>query len=159
VHNGVSHVLKPMKESVIKVEVFSTVRKRNAAKTIPKSGTTLRQGGGKDMKKEDMNIASSIPCKSKIKAGEPQNIGATEVTPKLMTALIQGRENDEPMTHQISSLGVPDLTCNNSWNEDGHSKESSIIQFGDLHILSNDTLYPWFKKIFVGTNLKKKVKN
>ena len=117
-----------------------------------------------DTKKEDMNIASSIPCNSKIK-----HIGATEVTPKLRTALIQGKENDEPMAHQISSVGDPHLSCNNSWNEDGHSKESSIIQFGVLPIsltecikrenyLSCGNLYPWCKKIFVGTNLKEKHK-
>jgi hypothetical protein len=99
VHKGASHVLKPIKEFVIKAEMFSTVKRRKAAETIPKSGTTLHQGGENDTKKEDMNITSSIPCNSKIKPSEPQNIGATEVTPKLRTTLIQGRENDELMTH------------------------------------------------------------
>jgi hypothetical protein len=106
-----------------------------------------------------MNRDSSIPCNSKIKAGELPNIGATKVTPKLRIALIQVRENDEPMTHQISSVGEPHLTSNNSWNEDGHSKESSIIQFGDLHILSNDTSYPWCNKIFIGANISQKKKH
>jgi hypothetical protein len=106
-----------------------------------------------------MNRDSSIPCNSKIKVGELPNIGATKVTPKLRIALIQVRENDEPMTHQISSVGEPHLTSNNSWNEDGHSKESSIIQFGDLHILSNDTSYPWCNKIFIGANISQKKKH
>jgi hypothetical protein len=66
---------------------------------------------------------------------------------------------DEFMIHQISSIRDPHLTCSNSWNEDGHSKESSIIQFGDLHILSNDTSYPWCKKIFIGANMNEKKKH
>jgi hypothetical protein len=70
-----------------------------------------------------------------------------------------GSRLDEAMTHQISYAGEPHLTSNNSWNEDGHSKESSIIQFGDLHILSNDTSYPWCKKIFIGANISQKKKH
>jgi hypothetical protein len=35
-HKGVSHVLKPMKESVIKAMVFARVRRRKPAETIPK---------------------------------------------------------------------------------------------------------------------------
>jgi hypothetical protein len=157
VHKCVSHVLKPMRQSVIKAEMFSTIKRRKAAETIPKLGMTLHQGGENDTNKEDMNIASSIPCNSKIKASELPNIGATADTPKLRTTLIQGRENVEPTSHQISCVGDPHLTCNNSWNEDGHSKESSIIQFGELHILSNDTY--WCKKIFIEANMSEKKKH
>jgi hypothetical protein len=76
-----------------------------------------------------------------------------------MFLLLDVNLTDEPMTHQISCVGDPHLTCNNSWNEDGHSKESSIIQFGDLHILSNDTSYHWCKKIFIGANMSEKKKH
>jgi hypothetical protein len=43
-HKGVSHVLKPMKESVIKAMVFARVRRRKPAETIPTSRVTSFQG-------------------------------------------------------------------------------------------------------------------
>jgi hypothetical protein len=49
VHKGVSHVLKPMKKSVIKAEVFATVKKRKPNETIPKSRMTLFQGEENDV--------------------------------------------------------------------------------------------------------------
>jgi hypothetical protein len=49
VHKSVSHVLKPMKESVIKAEVFATVKMRKHAETIPKSRKTLFQGEENDV--------------------------------------------------------------------------------------------------------------
>jgi hypothetical protein len=49
VHKGVSHVLKPMKESVIKAEVFATVKRRKPNETIPKSRMTLFQGEENDV--------------------------------------------------------------------------------------------------------------
>jgi hypothetical protein len=41
VHKGVSHVLKPMKEYVIKAKVFAIVKRRKPAETILKSRMTL----------------------------------------------------------------------------------------------------------------------
>jgi hypothetical protein len=49
VHKGVSHVLMPMKESVIKAEVFATVTRRKPTETIPKSRTSLFQGEENDV--------------------------------------------------------------------------------------------------------------
>ena len=43
-HKGVHHILKPMKESAIKAEVFASVRKKkNAAASTPKPRTALIQ--------------------------------------------------------------------------------------------------------------------
>jgi hypothetical protein len=49
VHKGVSHVLKPMEESVIKAVVFATVRRWKPVETIPKSRMTLFQGEENDV--------------------------------------------------------------------------------------------------------------
>jgi hypothetical protein len=49
VHKGVSHLLKPMKESVLKAEVFSTVKRRKPTEAIPKSRMTLFQGEDKEV--------------------------------------------------------------------------------------------------------------
>jgi hypothetical protein len=48
VHKGVSHVLKPMKELVLKAEVFTTVKRRKPAESISKSRMTLFQGEEND---------------------------------------------------------------------------------------------------------------
>jgi hypothetical protein len=49
VHKGVSHVLKPMKESIIKAQMFATVKRWKPVETIPKSRTTLFQGEENDV--------------------------------------------------------------------------------------------------------------
>jgi len=50
VHKGGSHVLKPMKESAIKTEVFASIKTKCRADTIkPKPRTALIQGEENDV--------------------------------------------------------------------------------------------------------------
>jgi hypothetical protein len=99
VHKDVFHVSKPMKESVIKAEVFATVKRRKPAETIPKSRTTLFQG-----EENDVAIVGGD-----LKANCNNNVAETmsdliDISAKPRTALIQGRENDEPINHEVYSI-------------------------------------------------------
>jgi hypothetical protein len=98
VHKGVSHVLKPMKESVIKVEVFATIKRRTPTETIPKLRRTLFQGEENDVAivGDDLNAN----CNNKVAETMSDLI---DISAKPRAALIQGRENDEPINHQVHS--------------------------------------------------------
>jgi hypothetical protein len=98
VHKGVSHVLKPMKESVIKAEVFATVKRGKPAKTIPKLRTTLFQGEENDVAIVGSDFKAN--CNKKVDKTMSDLIG---ISAKPRTALIQGRENNEPINHQFHS--------------------------------------------------------
>jgi hypothetical protein len=98
VHKGVSHVLKPMKESVIKAEVFATVKRRKPAKTIPKLRTTLFQGEENDVAIVGSDFKAN--CNKKVAKTMSDLIG---ISAKPRIALIQGRENNEPINHQFHS--------------------------------------------------------
>jgi hypothetical protein len=64
VHKGVSHVLKPMKESVIKAKVFATVKRTKPAETIPKLSATLFQGEEKDVAIAGVDLKAN--CNNKV---------------------------------------------------------------------------------------------
>jgi hypothetical protein len=98
VHKGVSHVLKPMKESVIKAKVFATFKRREPTESILKLRTTLFQG-------EDNDVAIVV---GDLKANCNNNVAEKmsdliDISAEPKTALIQGRENDEPVNHQVHS--------------------------------------------------------
>jgi hypothetical protein len=98
VHKDVSHVLKPMKESVIKAEVFAKVKRRKPAKTIPKSRMILFQGDENDVAIVGSDLKAS--CNNKVAETMSDFI---DISAKLRMALIQGRENDEVINHQVHS--------------------------------------------------------
>jgi hypothetical protein len=98
VHKGVSHVLKPMKESVIKAGVFATVKRRIPAKTIPKSRMTFFQG-----EENDVAIVGGdwkANCNNKVAKTMSDWV---DISAKPRTTLIQGRGNYEPINHQVYS--------------------------------------------------------
>jgi hypothetical protein len=99
VHKGVSHVLKPMKESVIMVEVFATVKRRKPAETIPKSRTTLFKGEENDVAIVGGDLKAN--CNNNVAEKMSDLI---DIATKLRMALIQGRENDESINHQVHSI-------------------------------------------------------
>jgi hypothetical protein len=104
VHKGVSHMLKPMKESVIKAEVFATVKRRKPAETIPKLRMTLFQGEGNDVTIIGRDLKAN--CNNKV-AKKMSNLNDISTKPRM--ALIQGRESDEPVNDQVySSMYVED---------------------------------------------------
>jgi hypothetical protein len=88
-----------MKESVIKVEVFATVKMRKHAETIPKSRKTLFQG-----EENDVAIVGGD-----LKANCNNNV--TEKNERLDWYIckaddsfdLRERENDEPINHQVHS--------------------------------------------------------
>jgi hypothetical protein len=91
-------VLKPMKESVIKAEVFGTVKRRKPAKTIPKSRMTLFQGEENDVAIVGDDLKAN--CNNKVAENMSDLI---DISAKPRTALIQGRENAEPINLQVHS--------------------------------------------------------
>jgi hypothetical protein len=97
-HKGVSHVLKPMKESVTKVKVFATVKRRKPAKSIPKLRTTLFQGEENDV----AIVGDDLKAKCNNKVVETMS-DLIDISAKSRMALIQGRENDEPINCQVHS--------------------------------------------------------
>ena len=71
VHKGIHHVLKPMLESAIKVEVFASVRKKkDDAASTPKPRTALFQEGENDVNIPTLAAAREfvIRCKEPIKS-------------------------------------------------------------------------------------------
>jgi hypothetical protein len=94
VHKGVS----PMKEFVIKAEVFATVKRRKPAETIPKSRMTLLQGEENDV----AIIRGDLKANCNNKVAETMS-DLIDISAKLRMALIQGRENDEPINYQVHS--------------------------------------------------------
>jgi hypothetical protein len=98
VHKGVSHVLKPMKESVIKAKVFATVKRRKHAKTIPMSRMTFFQGEEDDVAIVGGDLKAN--CNNKV-AETMSNLIDISIKPRI--ALIQRRENGEPINHQVHS--------------------------------------------------------
>jgi hypothetical protein len=91
VHKGVSHVLKPMKEYVIKAEVFATVKRRKPTETISKSRMTLFQGE----ENEVAIIGGDLKANCNNKIAEKMS-DLIDISAKPRMALIHGRENDEP---------------------------------------------------------------
>jgi hypothetical protein len=182
-HKGVRHVLKPMPESAIKVDIFPAVRKKKKDPpiVITKPRTALIQGKKNDAAVKGIKISASssdIICKdstsSSIKVGsifvslkekngnifsdvmvsKYTSIGGkfkanhsntasvhkrkmTDTLSKPRTALIQGRENDEPMNHQLDNtsaaisckkINIGFNLCNNEKNKD----ERSSVQIGSM---------------------------
>jgi hypothetical protein len=84
---GVHHVLKPILESTIKVDIFPAVKKRkkDSPMDTPKPRTALFQEGGND----ETSIGDANKSKS------------SDIPSKPRMALIQGREDHELMTPQI----------------------------------------------------------
>ena len=80
-HKGFHHVLKPMIESDIKVEVFAPVKMKYQTATIkPKLRTTLLQGEENDVTVLGMQIpagSSETPCKDA--NGSSIKIGSTTI--------------------------------------------------------------------------------
>jgi hypothetical protein len=89
-------VLKPMKESVTKVKVFATVKRRKPAKSIPKLRTTLFQGEENDV----AIVGDDLKAKCNNKVVETMS-DLIDISAKSRMALIQGRENDEPINYQV----------------------------------------------------------
>jgi hypothetical protein len=98
VHRGVSHVLKPIKESIIKAKVFVTVKSRKPAKTIPMSRMTLFQGEENDVAIVGDDLKAN--CNSKVAEIMSDLI---DISAKPRTALILGRQNDKCINHQVHS--------------------------------------------------------
>jgi hypothetical protein len=94
---GVHHVLKPMLESAIKMDIFPAVRKRKKDPPMdtPKRRTTLFQEGEND---ETVTYAAN---KSKL----------ADILSKPRMALIKGREDDELMTPQNISGSIKVNKC------------------------------------------------
>ena len=124
-HKGVHHVLKPIPESAIKAEVFASMKKKStqAAATTPKPRTTLPKEGENDVpegvilpqdsKNEMANsaptvveaniLAEAMQPKPTIQSVMNLKKEASDFISKPRTALLQGREDDEPMAPLISS--------------------------------------------------------
>jgi hypothetical protein len=122
-HNGASHVLKPMKESIIKVVVFARVKRRKPTETIPQSRATSFQGEENDVSIVGADLKAN--CNNKVAENMTDLI---DISAKPRTASIQGRENDEPTNHQVHST---------MYVEDSDQISAAKSK----------------KKIFVGTNL------
>jgi hypothetical protein len=85
VHKGVSHVLKPLKESVTKVEVFATVKRRIPVETIPKSRMTWFQGEENDV----AIIGGDLKANCNIRVAKTMS-DLIDISTKSRMALIQG---------------------------------------------------------------------
>jgi hypothetical protein len=123
VHKGVSHVLKPMKESVINVVVFTRLKRRKPVEINPKSRATLFQGEGNDVAIIGADLKAN--CDNKVAENMSDLI---DISAKPRTALIQRRENDGLTNHQVHSTT--------------YVEDSYMISVAKSK-----------KKIFVGTNL------
>jgi hypothetical protein len=78
--------------------MFATVKRWKPAETIPKSRTTLFQGEENDVATVGGDL--KVNCKNKVAETMSDLI---DISAKLRMALIHGRENDEPINHQVHS--------------------------------------------------------
>jgi hypothetical protein len=78
--------------------MFATVKRWKPAETIPKSRTTLFQGEENDVATVGDDL--KVNCNNKVAETMSDLI---DISAKLRMALIQGRENDEPINHQVHS--------------------------------------------------------
>jgi hypothetical protein len=78
--------------------VFATVKRRKPAETIPMSRMTLFQGEENDAAIVGGDLKAN--CNNKVAETMSDLI---DISAKPRTALIQGRENDEPINHQVHS--------------------------------------------------------
>jgi hypothetical protein len=91
-------VLKPMEEPSIKAVVLAIVKRRNPSETNPKSRATLFQGEENDVAIVGGDLKAN--CNNKV---AEKMCDLIDISAKLRKALIQGRENDEPINHQVHS--------------------------------------------------------
>jgi hypothetical protein len=155
VHKGVHHVLKPMLDSAIKVEVFSNVRvKKKVAEITPKPRMALLQEGENDVNIPTLAAAreSAIRCKEPIKSSIQfgsisNNIVGNNVAMMKGTFFatkvpkVNAQLND-PSEHGITIKGNSSVIINSLGEaSDSHCKEwknvdavanKSPIQFGSL---------------------------
>jgi hypothetical protein len=78
--------------------VFAIVKRRKPAETIPNSRMTLFQGEENDV----AIVGGDLKANCNTKVAEKMS-DLIDISTELRTALMHGRENDEPINHQVYS--------------------------------------------------------
>jgi hypothetical protein len=144
-----SHMLKPMMKTAIKVDIFPAVRKKKKDQLLdtPKPRTALFQGDKNDMAILDDDLMAN--CNNNVTENVSNLIN---IFAKPRTTLIQGEGDDETMTPHIDRSKYPQLYAH---MQAGNYLKTSSIRFGCVQFKEN--MMKGVNQIFTNAGLSSKL--